>query len=86
MKIRKRGVSRFTFAGRRLCYVADVPIRRGREHATGEGLPEKSRSDSMFDLILEGHKVIMMFVLIGTIIGLSHFGKQPASARRTNRR
>lgn len=40
----------------------------------------------MFDLILEGHKVIMMFVLIGTIIGLSHFGKQPASARRTSRR
>jgi len=40
----------------------------------------------MFALILESPKVIMMFLLIGTIIVLSHFGEQPANVRPNRRR
>lgn len=40
----------------------------------------------MFALILENPKLIMMFVLIGTIIVLSHFGEQPVKARLRSRR
>ena len=40
----------------------------------------------MFALILDSAKLIMMFVLIGTIIVLSHFGVQPAKARTGGRR
>jgi hypothetical protein len=39
----------------------------------------------MFALILESPKLILMFVLIGTIIVLSHFGGQPAKARVRSR-
>ena len=35
----------------------------------------------MFTLILESPKLIAMFVLIGTIIVLSHFGERPAKKR-----
>ncbi len=40
----------------------------------------------MFALILESPKLIMMFVLVGTIIVLSHFGEQPAKAHSRSRR
>ncbi|HEY6025663.1 MAG TPA: hypothetical protein VIV09_02080 [Pseudolabrys sp.] len=39
----------------------------------------------MFALILESPKLITMFVLIGTIIVLSHFGEKPAKARIKSR-
>ncbi len=35
----------------------------------------------MFALILESPKLIMVFVLIGTIVVLSRFGEQPVNAR-----
>jgi len=40
----------------------------------------------MFALILESHKIIMMFGLIGTIILLSHFGEQPVKVRSKRRK
>ncbi len=40
----------------------------------------------MFALILQSSKLIMMFVLFGTIIGLSQFGRQPANSTRTSRK
>ena len=39
----------------------------------------------MFALMLESPKLVLMFVLIGTIIVLSHFGGQSAKARIGNR-
>jgi hypothetical protein len=38
----------------------------------------------MFALILESHKLIMMFVLIGTIVVLSRFGEHPVKPRTRN--
>jgi hypothetical protein len=40
----------------------------------------------MFALIFESPKLIMMFVLFGTIIGLSQFGGQPTNATPKSRR
>ena len=40
----------------------------------------------MFALILDSAKLITMFMLIGTIIVLSHFGEQPVKARLRSRR
>jgi hypothetical protein len=40
----------------------------------------------MFALILDSAKLITMFMLIGTIIVLSHFGQQPAKVRTGSRR
>jgi hypothetical protein len=40
----------------------------------------------MFALILEIHKLIMMFGLMGTIVVLSHFGQQPAKSHVRKRR
>jgi hypothetical protein len=38
---------------------------------------EPMRSDSMTSFIIENSKLIMVFLLIGTIIGLSSFGNRP---------
>jgi hypothetical protein len=40
----------------------------------------------MFALILEIHKLIMMFGLMGTIVVLSHFGQKPAKAQARKQR
>jgi hypothetical protein len=40
----------------------------------------------MFLLMLESYKIIMMFVLIGTIILLSRFGQLSAKAHISGRR
>ncbi len=40
----------------------------------------------MFALLLEIHKLIMMFGLIGTIVLLSRFGQQPAKPHVQKRR
>jgi hypothetical protein len=40
----------------------------------------------MFALMLESPKVIMMFMLIGAIIVLSHFGEQPANVKPDRRK
>jgi hypothetical protein len=34
-------------------------------------------SNSMFAFVIENSKLIMVFLLIGTIIGLSSFGSRP---------
>jgi hypothetical protein len=34
-------------------------------------------SDSMFAFVIENSKLIMVFLLIGTIIGLASFGSRP---------
>jgi hypothetical protein len=36
----------------------------------------------MLALMFESAKLIVMFALIGTIIGLSHFGTKPGTAKR----
>jgi hypothetical protein len=39
----------------------------------------------MTDLLLENIKLIILFLLIGSIIGLAHFGGEKAKAERAKR-
>jgi hypothetical protein len=49
----------------------------------GESFDRTARSDSMFALISENPKIIMMYLLIGAMIVLSHLGR---TARERNTR
>ena len=77
----KLSVSCFTFGRGRPCYFPVAPIDGKKTKVRGSCLGQ-SGVNSMLALMFESAKLIVMFALIGTIIGLSHFGTKPGTAKR----
>jgi hypothetical protein len=64
-----------------LCRGAHIPRHGGRK-----GFRKKQRVISMTALLVEYFKLIMLFMLIGSIIGLSHLSGAKARPVRPRRR